>query len=139
MFCLPTVVISIVCYSLCCMEPIDDELADEFDEDEDEDGFPIQRSSDDLPPGNIMSQVPVHWWDSFYISLPLRGRHIESNTGKSARQGNLRHPRVRFQSFADEARGVRERLKSYTRVSEISLSCTFCRCLILFLSFISCF
>ena len=78
------------------MEPIDDELADEFDEDEDEDGFPIQRSSDDLPPGNIMSQVPVHWWDSFYISLPLRGRHIESNTGKSARQGNLRHPRVSF-------------------------------------------
>jgi len=55
------------------MEPIDDELADEFDEDEDEDGFPIQRSSDDLPPGNIMSQVPVHWWDSFYISLPLLG------------------------------------------------------------------
>ena len=31
-------------------------------------------------------------------------RHIESNTGKSTRQGNLRHPRVRFQSFADEAR-----------------------------------
>jgi hypothetical protein len=30
-------------------------------------------------------------------------RYIESNTGKSARQGNLRHPRVRFQSFADEA------------------------------------
>ena len=30
--------------------------------------------------------------------------YIESNTGKSARQGNLRYPRVRFQSFADEAR-----------------------------------
>jgi hypothetical protein len=42
--------------------------------------------------------------------------HIESNTGKSARQGNLRHPRV----------------------LEISLSCTFCRCLILFFTFISC-
>ena len=40
-------------------------------------------------------------------------RHIESNTGKSARQGNLRHPRVRFQSIADEARRVSERLKSY--------------------------
>ena len=42
-------------------------------------------------------------------------RHIESNAGKSAKQGNLRHPRV----------------------SEISLSCTFCRRLILFLTFIS--
>jgi hypothetical protein len=31
-------------------------------------------------------------------------RYIESNTGKSARQGNLRYTRVRFQSFADEAR-----------------------------------
>ena len=50
-------------------------------------------------------------------------RYIESNTGKSARQGNLRHLRVRFQS--------------YPRVSEISLSCTFCQCLILFLTFIS--
>ena len=40
-------------------------------------------------------------------------RHIESNAGKSAKQGNLRHPRV----------------------SEISLSCTFCRRLILFLTF----
>ena len=58
--------------------------------------------------------------------------YIESNTGKSARQGNLRYPRVRFQSFADEARRVSEQLKSYPRVSEISLSCTFCRCLILF-------
>ena len=57
-------------------------------------------------------------------------RNIESNTGKSARQGNLRHPRVRFQSFADEAR----RLKSYPRprVSEIFLFCTFCRCFIFF-------
>ena len=58
--------------------------------------------------------------------------YIESNTGKSARQGNLRYPRVRFQSFADEARRVSEQLKSYPRVSEISLSCTSCRCLILF-------
>jgi hypothetical protein len=64
-------------------------------------------------------------------------RYIESNTGKNARQGNLRHPRVRFQSFADEAPRVNKRLKSYPRVSVISLSCTFCRCLILFLTFIS--
>ncbi|VDH91137.1 protein disulfide-isomerase TMX3-like [Mytilus galloprovincialis] len=49
MFCLPTVVISIVCYSLCCMEPIDDENADEFDEDEDEDGY-LLENRDDLPP-----------------------------------------------------------------------------------------
>ena len=27
-------------------------------------------------------------------------RYIESNTGESTRQGNLRHPRVRFQSFS---------------------------------------
>jgi hypothetical protein len=64
-------------------------------------------------------------------------RYIESNAGKSARQGNLRHPRVRFQSFADQAHRVSERLKSYPRVSEISLSCTFYWCLILFLTFIS--
>jgi hypothetical protein len=51
--------------------------------------------------------------------------YIESNTGKSARQENLRHPSVRFQSFADEARRVSKRLKSYPRVSEISLSYTF--------------
>ena len=49
-------------------------------------------------------------------------RYIESNTGKSAGQGNFL---------------VSKRLKSYPRVSEISLSCTFCRCLILFLTFIS--
>ena len=30
--------------------------------------------------------------------------YIESNTGKNARHGNLRYTRVRFQSFADEAR-----------------------------------
>ena len=46
-------------------------------------------------------------------------------------------PRVRFQSFADEACRVSKRLKSYPRVSEMSMSCTFCRCLILFLIFIS--
>ena len=42
------------------------------------------------------------------------GFKIPYDTGKSARQGNLRHPRV----------------------SEISLSCTFYQCLILFLTFI---
>ena len=78
----------------------------------------------------------------FYKIRSVSSQHniyIESNTSKSARQGNLRHPRVRFQSFANEARRVSQRLKSYPRVSEISLSCTFCRCLILFLTFISCF
>jgi hypothetical protein len=74
----------------------------------------------------------------FYgLEIDMFIRYIESNTGKSARQGNLRHSRVRFQSFADEARRDSKRLKSYPRVSEISLSCTFCRCLILFLTFIS--
>ena len=37
---------------------------------------------------------------------------------------NLRHSWVRFQSFSNSASLVRERLKSYPRVSEISLSCT---------------
>ena len=45
-------------------------------------------------------------------------RYIESNTGKNARRGNLRHLRVRFQSFADKAHRVSERLKSYLRVSD---------------------
>ncbi|XP_071091730.1 protein disulfide-isomerase TMX3-like [Haliotis cracherodii] len=35
MFGLPTIIISVVCYSLCCMEPIDDEMAEDEDEDED--------------------------------------------------------------------------------------------------------
>lgn len=48
--------ISIVCYSLCCMEPIDDENADEFDEDEDEDGY-LLENGDDLPPGSILTQT----------------------------------------------------------------------------------
>jgi hypothetical protein len=39
-------------------------------------------------------------------------------------QSFLRHPWVRFQSFSNSASLVRERLKSYPRVSEISLSCT---------------
>ena len=58
------------------------------------------------------------WKIRLYVQInEILKRYIESNTGKSARQGNLRHPRV----------------------SEISLSCTFCRCLLLFLTFISCF
>jgi hypothetical protein len=61
-------------------------------------------------------QIRQEWFKSHsFWSVYLR--YIESNTGKNARQGNLRHPRV----------------------SEISMSCTFCRCLILFLTFISCF
>jgi hypothetical protein len=61
-------------------------------------------------------------WNS-YLTHGLR--HIESSTGGSTRYGNLRHPRVRFQSFSFEACRVRERLQSYPRVSDISLSCTF--------------
>jgi hypothetical protein len=61
-------------------------------------------------------EIQVLAWDRHKLVAGLTG-YIESNTGKSARQGNLRH----------------------LRVSEISLSCTFCRCLILFLTFISCF
>ena len=80
---------------------------------------------------NYRTEFLETWWSYRYIESNT------GNTGKSARQGNLRHPRVRFQSFADEARRVSKRLKFYPRVSEISLSCTFCLCLILFLTFIS--
>ena len=38
------------------MEPIDDENADEFDEDEDEDGY-LLENRDDLPPGSILTQT----------------------------------------------------------------------------------
>jgi hypothetical protein len=51
--------------------------------------------------------------------------NIEFNTGETTRLGNLRYPRVRFASFSYEACRVREWWKSYPRVSEISLSCTF--------------
>ena len=40
--------------------------------------------------------------------------------GGGTRWGNSRHPRVRLQSFSDEASRFRERLKSYPRVSELS-------------------
>ena len=36
MFGLPTAVISIVCYSLCCMETIDDEIRSDDEEDSDD-------------------------------------------------------------------------------------------------------
>ena len=49
---------------------------------------------------------------------------IKSNTGKSTKYGNLWHLWVRFQSFSNSTSLVRERLKYYPRVSEISLSCT---------------
>ena len=76
-------------------------------------------------------------------------RNIESNTGKKCKTGKSPTPEGKIsivrrrcslsQSFTDEARRFSERLKSYPRVAEISLSCTFCWCLILFLTFISCF
>ena len=83
--------------------------------------------------------VMYNYRNVIYKEWILIIKEIESNTGKSARQANLRHPKVRFQSIADEARRVSEGLKYYPRVSEISLSCIFCRCLILFLTFISSF
>jgi hypothetical protein len=49
------------------------------------------------------------WWDDVsdvIIASHSNQRYIESNTGKSARQGNLWHPRVRFQSFEILPEGV---------------------------------
>ena len=54
-------------------------------------------------------------WNS-YFTHGLR--NIGSNTGKSARQGNLRHPRVRFQSSANDW--------------NLTLGCRRCPCLALF-------
>ncbi|CAI9716290.1 protein disulfide-isomerase TMX3-like [Octopus vulgaris] len=47
MFGLPTVIISVVCYSICCMEPFDQEAALSDAEDEDEDSH--KRSKQDGP------------------------------------------------------------------------------------------
>ena len=58
---------------------------------------------------SITHLLPFDWlWNKTFRILLISciRRYIESNTGKSARQGNLRHPRVRFQSFADEAREI---------------------------------
>ena len=54
----------------------------------------------------------------------VQSRIIESNTDDRSRSRNLRHLRVRFQSFSDEAYHptVRFQLKSYPRGSEISRS-----------------
>lgn len=40
MFGLPTCVVSVVCYSLCCMEPIDDAAIDSEDEEDEYDPIP---------------------------------------------------------------------------------------------------
>ena len=39
-------------------------------------------------------------WSITQLCLNPWVRYIESNTGESTRQGNLRHPRARFQSFS---------------------------------------
>ena len=77
--------------------------------------YELKRSIFESPYTAYNDVFPTVKWLIEYLRFrnTSRVRHIECNTGKSAREGNLRHPRVRFQSFADEARRVRERLKSY--------------------------
>ncbi|KAL5021822.1 hypothetical protein ScPMuIL_000977 [Solemya velum] len=49
MFGLPTTVIGIVCYSLCCMETVDDEIVS--DDEDDESDMPMTKSGfEDIPP-----------------------------------------------------------------------------------------
>jgi hypothetical protein len=50
---------------------------------------------------------------------------VNNNNQDYAGIDKSKDPWVRFQSFSYEACRVRERLKSFPRVSEISLSCTF--------------
>ncbi|GFO25430.1 protein disulfide-isomerase tmx3 [Plakobranchus ocellatus] len=50
MFGLPTLIISIICYSLCCMETIDDGPYDSEEEDEEEEGEGSQSRLYDGPP-----------------------------------------------------------------------------------------
>ncbi|GFR93924.1 protein disulfide-isomerase TMX3 [Elysia marginata] len=64
MFGLPTVIISIICYSLCCMEAIDDGPADSDEEDEDEDGEGGQGHLYDAPPPALTRSGPPPSYDS---------------------------------------------------------------------------
>ncbi|KAK3085762.1 hypothetical protein FSP39_008311 [Pinctada imbricata] len=45
MFGLPTCVVSVVCYSLCCMEPMDDGVVDSEDEDDEYDAIPEKENT----------------------------------------------------------------------------------------------
>ena len=55
MFGLPTVIVSIICYSLCCMEAIDDGPVDS-DEEDDEDGEDEGHLYDGPPPPPALSR-----------------------------------------------------------------------------------
>ncbi|CAL1547990.1 unnamed protein product [Lymnaea stagnalis] len=64
MFGLPTLIISFICYSLCCMEPLDD-IPDEDEEDEEDekncpyDAPPPALTSESLPPYDSLENSPV--------------------------------------------------------------------------------
>ena len=74
---------------------------------------------------DIKKKYEVIWPNAhkfhFRSRQKTKQRHIESNTGKSARQGNLRHPRVRFQSFADEVRHPWNLTRGYRRFPCLAL------------------
>ena len=49
MFGIPTGVISIVCYSLCCMDTVDDEIHSDDEEDSDEEYRQLRQGRQGLP------------------------------------------------------------------------------------------
>uniref|UniRef100_A0A0L8HD48 Thioredoxin domain-containing protein n=1 Tax=Octopus bimaculoides TaxID=37653 RepID=A0A0L8HD48_OCTBM len=61
MFGLPTVIISVVCYSICCMEPFDQETALSDAEDEDEDSHKQSKHDGPKPcPKAVPHKCPKH-------------------------------------------------------------------------------
>ena len=74
---------------------------------------------------NYWTEFHETWWSY---------RYIESNTGESTRQGNLRHPRVRFQSFSLRGLPSQRTIVILPKGDGDFLILYFFRCLILFLT-----
>ena len=65
MFGLPTAVISVVCYSLCCMETIDDEVqSDEDSDDEVETTAQLIGLYDSVMSLCLLEILEVYWYSS---------------------------------------------------------------------------
>ena len=73
-------------------------------------------------------------WSITQLCLNPWVRYIESNTGESTRQGNFRHPRVRFQSFSLRALPIQRTIVILPKgVGDFPILYFF-RCLISFLT-----
>jgi hypothetical protein len=71
----------------------------------------------------------------YFISTHGARKGLADTALKTANSGYLTR---RLVDVAQDLVVTMAIFESYPRVSEISLSCTFCQCLILFLTFISC-